>query len=403
MKKIIVILILLGLCKCASAQDTIPKPPYTNMTAKTYLFKNHVMVDSLFFLGVRDTLVVPIRAGAVVLWQHASFDTVLWFYNGFKWDRTGVGGGGATYTVDNGLTASTATNFQLGGELIVNTSIPTTSKHLVISGISADYEFKVQNEGVGNAAYFVAASNPGATIENSSESSGVLYILKSQSTASTNTVIPSIRIERLTSGTADNGIGTDIDIRLENASGASQTATKLTTKWLDASAATSQFIIDGVDAGSDQSVLTINGDGSTQLNRYGSGSFTGTPTFNLSVDASGNIIETTGGTSTGLTRQIITSGTSATVTGGNYIVTIDPASTLATYTLTLPASPSDLDIVQVDFGGTVTSGMIVTALTISPNSGQTILDNTAPTSATTDNTLLYRYRTANTKWYRFKP
>lgn len=103
------------------------------------------------------------------------------------------------------------------------------------------------------------------------------------------------------------------------------------------------------------------------------------------------------------TRQVITSGSSGTVTGGNYIVTIDPASTLAAYALTLPASPSDLDVVEIDFGGTLTSGGIVTSLSILPNSGQTILDNTAPTSATADNTILYRYRASNTTWYRFKP
>ncbi len=108
-----------------------------------------------------------------------------------------------------------------------------------------------------------------------------------------------------------------------------------------------------------------------------------------------------GGTS--FTRQVITSGSSGTVTGGNYIVTFDPASTLSSYILTLPASPSDMDIVKVEFGGTLTSGTIVTALMILPNSGQTILDNTPPGSAVADNYLEYQYRTSNTKWYRRKP
>ncbi len=141
----------------------------------------------------------------------------------------------------------------------------------------------------------------------------------------------------------------------------------------------------------------------------------GTYNFNLPTTAgtSGYFLTSAGGgssamtwtspTTTSFTRQVITSGTSATVTGGNYIVTIDPASALSVYTLTMAASPSDLDILEVDFGGTLTSGTIVTALTISANSGQTILDNTPPVSATADNTLFYRYRTANTTWYRYKP
>ncbi len=112
-------------------------------------------------------------------------------------------------------------------------------------------------------------------------------------------------------------------------------------------------------------------------------------------------IGTAGGSS--FTRQVITSGTTATVTGGNYIVTIDPPSTIAVFALTTAASPSDMDILQVDFGGTLRSGLVVTAFTVSPNTGQSILDNTPPGSATTDNSLFYRYRTSNTTWYRFKP
>lgn len=103
-----------------------------------------------------------------------------------------------------------------------------------------------------------------------------------------------------------------------------------------------------------------------------------------------------------LTRQVITSGTTATVTGGNYVVTFDPSATIATFTLTMPASPSDLQTVEIGFGGTLTSGAVVTSLTISPNSGQTIQDNTPPGSATADNTLYYRYYTSKTAWQRIK-
>ena len=41
--------------------------------------------------------------------------------------------------------------------------------------------------------------------------------------------------------------------------------------------------------------LTIKPSGLTQLNQYGSGSFTGTVAYNLAVDSSGNVIETAGG------------------------------------------------------------------------------------------------------------
>jgi hypothetical protein len=66
-------------------------------------------------------------------------------------------------------------------------------------------------------------------------------------------------------------------------------------------------------------------------------------TLGTNLSLSGSTLNASGGGGSSFTRQIITSGTSATVTGGNYIVTIDPASTIAAYTLTMPASPTDLD------------------------------------------------------------
>jgi len=44
----------------------------------------------------------------------------------------------------------------------------------------------------------------------------------------------------------------------------------------------------------DTTVMVLNSNGSTRLNQYGSGTFTGTATYNLQVDSSGNIIETPG-------------------------------------------------------------------------------------------------------------
>jgi hypothetical protein len=122
------------------------------------------------------------------------------------------------------------------------------------------------------------------------------------------------------------------------------------------------------------------------------------------MDGTGNwSIPSGGGGGSSFTRQSHTSGTTVTVTGGNYILKINPSSTLASVTVTLPASPSDMDIVKIEFGGTLTSGIIVTALTISPNSGQTILDNTPPSSALADDYLEYQYDSSLSKWYRRKP
>lgn len=112
-----------------------------------------------------------------------------------------------------------------------------------------------------------------------------------------------------------------------------------------------------------------------------------------------------GGGGGGLTVQRVTSGSSGTVTGSNYVYLLDPGSTLSTYTATLPASPTDAQIVIFLFGGTLPSGVVVTSMTVSPNSGQGIIDNTPVTavSVTSDNSIEYRWIAANSKWYRFKP
>lgn len=107
-----------------------------------------------------------------------------------------------------------------------------------------------------------------------------------------------------------------------------------------------------------------------------------------------------GGTAT---IQTITSGSSGTVTGSNYWVLFDPSSTLASYTLTLPASPTIGQSVIIYFGKTITSGNVITSFTVSPNTSQSILDNTpiSGLSITTDNTLQYDYIATNT-WKRKK-
>lgn len=71
---------------------------------------------------------------------------------------------------------------------------------------------------------------------------------------------------------------------------------------------------------------------------------------------------------------------------------LEPAGTLATGTVTLPAAPEDGDTVGIS------STQAITALTISPNAGQTVAD--APTSFAIGGAVRFLYRAANTTWYR---
>ena len=101
--------------------------------------------------------------------------------------------------------------------------------------------------------------------------------------------------------------------------------------------------------------------------------------------------------------QVITAGPTATVADQARRVYVDPASTIASLTLTLPASPLDADQVQVFFGGTVANGVtVVTTLSIAPNTGQAISAYSTPVVAFGGDMVSYEYRAASARWYRIQ-
>ena len=126
----------------------------------------------------------------------------------------------------------------------------------------------------------------------------------------------------------------------------------------------------------------------------------GAVVYGLGVDAAANVITYDVGTSGALSVQNHTAGSTVTVTASNSWLVVNPASTLATLTVTMPASPTDGQVVEISFGGTITSGNVVTSLTVSPNSGQTLLQATTPSSVEAGETIRYRYKSSNTKWYK---
>lgn len=103
------------------------------------------------------------------------------------------------------------------------------------------------------------------------------------------------------------------------------------------------------------------------------------------------------------TTQTITSGTATTVSAGVGRVVVNPGSVLASHTLTLPASPTDRMVIDIYFGGTIAGGAsVVTSLTISANTGQTLMQPTTPSTAIGGDWISYEYNSANAVWYRRK-
>jgi hypothetical protein len=213
-------------------------------------------------------------------------------------------GGGATYTVDNGLTESPANNFQLGGTLIQDTTIDINSYRLSLTGTSA-IPFSSVNTSTGVGAYFQADNNnaivaysPGGSPAANFLSLGsrALLVQNRVNGATTEGLADFDRL--LVSGSAGVGTGGYINIRLPKGTPTIATdAVRFLGKW--SSVASSIF-----DANFELWTTTANNltrkfqilpTGQGVLDLYGSGTFAGTPAYALGVDASGNVVEFTGG------------------------------------------------------------------------------------------------------------
>ena len=89
--------------------------------------------------------------------------------------------------------------------------------------------------------------------------------------------------------------------------------------------------------------------------------------------------------------QTPATGFSYTFAAGNQMLIMKPAATLATGTIITPASP--VDGMTIKFTTTQT----ITALTLTANTGQTVLGG--PTTLPANSTASYTYRLSDTTWY----
>jgi len=91
--------------------------------------------------------------------------------------------------------------------------------------------------------------------------------------------------------------------------------------------------------------------------------------------------------------QVLTTAFTYTFAAGTTTLIAVPAATLATGTITMPASPADGMVV------TFSSTQQITALTVSANTGQTLVGTS--TQAVPNQPISYIYRLTNTTWYPF--
>lgn len=89
--------------------------------------------------------------------------------------------------------------------------------------------------------------------------------------------------------------------------------------------------------------------------------------------------------------QVPTTGFSYTFAAGTTVLVMNPAGTLATGTITMPAAP--VDGMTISFSSTKT----ITALTVAGNTGQSIVGQ--PTYLIAGGAATFVYRLSNTTWY----
>lgn len=91
--------------------------------------------------------------------------------------------------------------------------------------------------------------------------------------------------------------------------------------------------------------------------------------------------------------QVLTTGFSYTFAAGTTALIANPAGTLATGTVTMPAAPGDGMVVTIE------STQQITALTVAANTGQSLVG--APTQLVPNQPLSFIYRLTNTTWYPY--
>lgn len=263
--------------------------------------------DGSYVFAYEDTILLGLKTTSSSLLisniNNATSSNVL-YYDPTS-DRVTYGTAGITgITADNGLTANTSTNVQLGGTLLQNTSINATSSYtLTITGSQTGSPIvgvlNVNNTaGSGaNAGIYATSTNwaairaeggrdgivgitsgagGGVTGQATNGGSGVVasstngLALNAQIDFTSNNDVQIIgRLTRLVTASAagSDGIGGSLDFNIANSTGTGGVANRIISKLTTASSATatSQLIFQGVLSASMVDVLTLAGDGSIKL------------------------------------------------------------------------------------------------------------------------------------------
>lgn len=282
---------------------------------------------------------------------------------------------------------------EVGGSVLTKLdTINTSTFNIRMAGTGGSGILRIQNSGSGGGLVSLTASGT-AGFFNSSTGAAISAFggnanSFSISTANNNDVAAIMTLQRsLTSGSAAVGIGTGIYFRAKP--GLANNTLRIESVMTDVTSTDEESKMDIYLMNSGVSVEYLRSslytDGNWQWQAYGSGTFTGTPTFGLAVDASGNVIEVAVGS--GMTNPMTTtndiiysadnSGTPARLAAGtaNQVLAMNGAGTaLVWVTPGTGGTVTSVDLSGADFtfsGNPITtSGTIaVTLATVNGNVG----------------------------------
>jgi hypothetical protein len=285
-----------GLSTVASSVDTVTINHANYGTAGTYAFPSSITTNA-------QGHITSITAGTGV-------SGVTQIVAGTNITISPTGGTGVvtinstaspTITADNGLTMNTATNVQLGGTLIQNTTINSTFNFIVnrsnagtaIQGINSSSGNGLVGSSIsGRGILGASGSGIGVNAVSGTFRAGQFSISPiSDDTVAENTIFQR-NVEN--GASANDGIGQSLIFEQAVKSGSLAFANALISKFTSTgvSARTSEFSITGVNAGTTGDKLILSGNGTLRLPDYGVGNKPGTSAYSLSVTSTGNVIET---------------------------------------------------------------------------------------------------------------
>lgn len=141
---------------------------------------------------------------------------------------------------------------------------------------------------------------------------------------------------------------------------------------------------------------TLRQDSDTVL-VYGNGEDENDRSNALTLQRNGNLAIK--GVYSSIAYQNYTSGGNVSIPDNISLFIYNPSSTESSATITLPANPIDGQITTIAFGGSVSSGTVVTTLSLSTTGGQTINVGTAAANGMVENPLTFQFVAPLNKWY----